>query len=129
LARLSAVGHFYHPLVWWFQGRLELQQELAADALAAPCVGGRERYLRALARLALRAAGPERRELSVSMTGTLLRRVAMLQARDGDTRRAGSVWARLLLLGLLTGVVLGVSALRSPAQKGRADARATDAPG
>ncbi len=46
LARLGVALHFYHPLVYWLADRLRLQQELAADALAAPLVGGREPYLR-----------------------------------------------------------------------------------
>ena len=35
LARLGVALHFYHPLVYWLAARLHLQQELAADALAA----------------------------------------------------------------------------------------------
>src|SRR5262249_47446930 len=40
LARLSVALHFYHPLVRWLAGRLQLQQELAADALGALGAGG-----------------------------------------------------------------------------------------
>ncbi|MGL4463662.1 MAG: M56 family metallopeptidase, partial [Planctomycetia bacterium] len=39
VARLAVVLHFYHPLVHWLADRLRLEQELAADALAASIVG------------------------------------------------------------------------------------------
>ena len=45
LARLGLALHFYHPLLYWLAGRLRLQQELAADGLAAPLAGGRDAYL------------------------------------------------------------------------------------
>src|SRR2546421_256342 len=41
LARLAVVLNSYHPLVLWMAGRLQLQQELAADALGARFAGGR----------------------------------------------------------------------------------------
>ena len=57
VARVAMALYFYHPLVHWLAGRLQLEQELAADALGAPFAGGKARYLRSLSRLALRQDG------------------------------------------------------------------------
>ncbi len=57
LARLAVVLNFYHPLVRFMAGRLQLQQEQAADAMSAQFAGGRARYLLALSSLALRQDG------------------------------------------------------------------------
>ena len=57
VARLAVSLHFYHPLVYWMAGRLQLQQELAADAVGARFARGRGPYLLALSRLALRQEG------------------------------------------------------------------------
>src|SRR5439155_1554329 len=73
VARFSVALHFYHPLAHWLAARLHLQQELAADALGACHAGGRQAYLRALARLALRqeetvCTGPARAFLPARKT-------------------------------------------------------------
>jgi hypothetical protein len=127
LARLSVAVHFYHPLVYWLAGRLQLQQELAADALAAPVAGGRRPYLFALAQLALRQEGrpvvwPARTFLSTH--GTLMRRILMLRAKEAARGGWASVPARSLLAALMLGLALGVSALRGPAPGVAADAPA-----
>ncbi|HEY7155231.1 MAG TPA: M56 family metallopeptidase, partial [Gemmataceae bacterium] len=132
LARISLAIHFYHPLAYWLAGRLQLQQELAADAFGAACLGGRERYLRTLARLLLREdvrppRWPARTFLSPS--GTLLRRIDMLRVKDGSSRQRlpRSATAFLVLVLALAGV--GISALRGPARESkevRADAQETN---
>jgi len=53
-AQLGLVLHFYHPLMHWLVNSLRLEQELAADALAAGIVGGPRRYLHAIGELALK---------------------------------------------------------------------------
>jgi beta-lactamase regulating signal transducer with metallopeptidase domain len=132
LAQISLAIHFYHPLAYWLAGRLQLQQELAADAFGAACLGGRERYLRTLARLLLREdvrppCWPARTFLSPS--GTLLRRIDMLRVKDGSSRQRlpRSATAFLVLVLALSGV--GISALRGPARESkevRADAQETN---
>jgi hypothetical protein len=109
---------FYHPLVHWLGGRLQIHQELAADALAAPFAGGRTLYLQALARMALRQADrpsgwPARTFLSGP--GTLMRRIRMLREMQNVSVSLSPRWARLIVAGILTTVVVGVSPLRSPA--------------
>jgi beta-lactamase regulating signal transducer with metallopeptidase domain len=120
LARISLVVHFYHPLAYWLAGRLQFQQELAADALAASCVGGRGPYLRALAQLLLRQDDrpprwPARTFLSPS--GTLLRRIGMLRVKDDSPRRTLSRLASALLFLVPTGGAVAISALRGSAQQ------------
>ena len=81
-AQIGLVFHFYHPLVHWLANRLRLEQELAADAMAAQIVGGPRVYLNAIGELALRHSSepvgwpahsflPTRR--------TFLRRIEMLR--------------------------------------------------
>ena len=81
-AQIGLVFHFYHPLVHWLANRLRLEQELAADAMAAQIVGGSRVYLNAIGELALRHSSepvgwpahsflPTRR--------TFLRRIEMLR--------------------------------------------------
>ena len=82
VAQVCVVLHFYHPLVHWLASRLRLEQELAADALAAQIVGGSRAYLHAIGELALKQTSesvgwpahtflPTRR--------TFLRRIEMLR--------------------------------------------------
>ena len=53
VAEVGRVLHFYHPLMHWLANRLRLEQELAADAVAARHIGGQRRYLCILAEMAL----------------------------------------------------------------------------
>jgi hypothetical protein len=120
VARLGVALHFYHPLVYWLAARLHLQQELAADALGAAHSGGRGPYLKALARLALRQDGrpvgwPARTFLSPN--GTLMRRVHMLRSKDRFPPARLYRTGRALAVAVLAVVAVGVSSLRSPAQK------------
>ena len=68
LAQSALLTQFYHPLSHWLAGRVRLDQELAADALAAELVGDRAAYLRSLAAVALAAspAGTSPRSASVA---------------------------------------------------------------
>jgi beta-lactamase regulating signal transducer with metallopeptidase domain len=118
VALLGRALHFYHPLARGLTGRLRLRQELAADSLAAALVGGRELYVRALARLALRAegrpaAGPARLLLS-ARGGYLVRRIQML--RNKEEARPLSRGMRGALFGALVAVAALTSALRVPAE-------------
>jgi beta-lactamase regulating signal transducer with metallopeptidase domain len=116
LARVAVAVHWYHPLLHWLAGRLRLQQEMAADDVAARCVGGRASYLAALARLALQAGGrPTRWPVAAmfSKPGTLMRRIAMLRANEP---MRPPVPGRALAVGLVALCAVGLSALRGPAR-------------
>lgn len=108
--------HFYHPLVHWLIGRLRLEQELAADALAAPFAGGTSSYLNALAAMALRQSGrplnwPARAFLPTR--DTLLRRIEMLRRPQflADSLFARPVRYAAVVMMLLAG--MAVAGLRS----------------
>ena len=117
LAKFAAALHAYHPLVHWLAARLRLEQELAADALAARVSGGRETYLFTLAQMALRqddhrvawAARP-----FLPSRGTLLRRIEML-SENKRMRNVAVTPPRAAALAALAGLIaLIVSGVRAP---------------
>lgn len=82
MTQLGVAAFFYHPLVHWLSRRFRLEQELAADAMAAQVTGGREKYLSHLANLALRTATPAIRwpaHAFIPTRSTFLRRLEMLR--------------------------------------------------
>lgn len=119
LARLSVALHFYNPLAHWLAGRLQLQQELAADAEGASCVGGTKAYLQAVARLALRQdrwlrCWPARAFLTSG--GTWKRRIAMLQSLKPMNEGRWSPLLGWCTAAALLAVAVGASALRGAAE-------------
>jgi beta-lactamase regulating signal transducer with metallopeptidase domain len=113
LAQLGLLLHFYHPLIHWLANRLRLEQELAADALAAQIVGGSRVYLDAIGELALKHSSepvgwpahsflPTRR--------TFLRRIEML--RDLKLLSGGGSgimrWATTIGMVTVTVIVIGL---------------------
>ncbi|MDR3635457.1 MAG: M56 family metallopeptidase [Isosphaeraceae bacterium] len=117
VARLALALNAFHPLVRWMAGRLQLQQELAADALGARYAGGRARYLVALSQLVLEQDGrspswPVRAFLP--RRGALIRRIAMLRD-EGKTAAFGRAWRIVSAAGLL-GLTVAVGLLRGPAR-------------
>ena len=114
LAQLGLVLHFYHPLVHWLVRRMRLEQELAADAMAAKLVGGANVYLKAIGELALtqskeRVAWPVQAFLPTR--GTFLKRIEMLRGMGTISDRVPCAW-RLGSLGVLVGVMLLAVGLR-----------------
>ncbi len=109
LAQASLALHFYHPLVHWLVSRLRLEQELAADALAAGVAGGDRNYLQTLAELALRQTErplgwPARTFLPTP--GTFMRRIEMLRdTQQGRTGKHGGWRRRLAVVVLIAGTV------------------------
>lgn len=113
IAQLSLVVHFYHPLVHWLSGRLRLEQELAADSVAARIAGGERNYLKVLAKLALehqdRFVGWPARPF-LPTRHTFLRRLEML--RDGKSKSQGSQrigrWFAIAAIGMASIVLVGL---------------------
>ncbi len=103
--QLFVVVQFYHPLAHWLAARLRLDQELAADAVAAELAGGRDVYLASLAGLALQRAD-ERLSWSAQAflptRGSFLRRIEMLR----ETRRSSGGGQHQLLRPLIVGLLL-----------------------
>jgi beta-lactamase regulating signal transducer with metallopeptidase domain len=115
LAQASLALHFYHPLVHWLVYRLRLEQELAADALAAAVVGGQQTYLHTLAEMALRQSErplgwPARTFLPTQ--GTFMRRIEML--RDAKSTSGGQprVWPRYLAVATIVVGAMVIAGLR-----------------
>lgn len=118
VARLAVAVHFYHPLVRWLASRLQLEQELAADATAAQLLGDRQQYLTCLASLALatpahRLAGPAR--TLIPSRSLLMRRVEMLRTTAASQSPRNSSRLRLGGVGLLGLVALAIAGIRGPA--------------
>lgn len=115
LAEAVLVVQAYQPLMYWLHGRLILEQELAADRAAAGLCGGPAAYLRTLSTLALRGdIRSERTTLAPVLTGLLLRRIEMLQTKDGRTVSTTQLWNWLISGGLAAAVAL-VAGLQLPA--------------
>jgi beta-lactamase regulating signal transducer with metallopeptidase domain len=116
IARGAVVVHFYHPLVRWFASRLQLDQELAADAAAVRLLGDRQQYLHALANLALATpmhhiAGPAR--TFIPGRSLLVRRVEMLRTNsmprsESRRRNRAARWTALSTLAVLALAIAGV---------------------
>jgi hypothetical protein len=118
LARVAVALHWYHPLVRWLAARLELRQEMAADARAAAACHGRPAYLKCLAGLALRA---DARPLALAPTflsrpRTLFRRIAMLRVTDDAATRSRR-WPAAVV-ALLAAAALGLHGTRPEALAG-----------
>jgi hypothetical protein len=118
VARFAVALHGYHPLVRWLAARLELRQEMAADAVAAGPCGGRTAYMKCLAGLALKA---DARPIGIvptflSRPRTLLRRIAMLRVTD-DTASRRRRWPALAV-ALLAAAALGLHGSRPQALAG-----------
>jgi hypothetical protein len=115
VGQLAVAAHFYHPLVHWLGRRLRLEQEFAADRLAARVFGSHRRYATVLAGLALRPKHPTRSiaGLGVFMSRPLLmRRIAMLHESKSDERWPSPFVGSLsfALLVCATSIALGLRA-------------------
>ncbi|MFO1093726.1 MAG: M56 family metallopeptidase [Planctomycetaceae bacterium] len=121
-AQCGLMLHFYHPLMHWLAQRLRLEQELSADAAAAPLAGGSRTYLTTLAALAVRHAArpvPWPVRAFLPAPGTLLRRIDMLRNSDGSTLRA-SRWRTGLAVTLVVVCAAVVAGLRPSAKQTQA---------
>ena len=118
LAQVALALHFYHPMVHWLVARLRLEQELAADGVAAELSGGRRWYLKTLAAMALdqedkNVVWPAR--AFVPARTAFLRRIVVLRNFHHPIRTAsGRSRALAALCVMLAG--LAVAGLRPPIQ-------------
>jgi hypothetical protein len=121
VSQIGVVLHFYHPLVHWLNWRLRLEQELAADALAAPAAGGQRAYLRVLADMTLQQHAPSRMhpaQAFLPSRGNFMRRIEMLRDQRVSQKlsvvRQGAAWAVLSAAGLLILGLRGPSLVAEP---------------
>jgi beta-lactamase regulating signal transducer with metallopeptidase domain len=108
------------PLVVWLRWQLTLAQELAADELAAAAIGSRAEYLQAITRLALKQ---DRRCIDGSVaallpvfSGFLLRRIAMLRAKDGRASRGLRQPLQWSAMGIVIFAAIATTAIRGLAE-------------
>lgn len=138
LAQIGLALHFYHPLVHWLVARLRLEQELAADAVAAELTGGRHSYLTTLAAMALdqedrNVVWPARAFLPAKTA--FLRRIVVLR-NSHRPARAASATSRAVAVACMILAGIFVAGLRPPAasqaiaqQPGSSDEEVPSAPG
>lgn len=117
LAQLGLILHFYNPMVHWLSERMKLEQELAADAIAARLAGGQRDYLRVLATLAIdhqnnHVGWPARAFLPTR--NSFLRRLEMLRASRALSA-GSSVVGRLGVLTFITAITVALITLRPEA--------------
>lgn len=110
LSQLSVVLHFYNPLIHWWSTRLRLEQELAADTVAAGLAGGQRHYGRVLAKLALEHQNhnvgcPAR--AFVPTRHTFLSRLQMLRGSKVRPARR-TLMERLAAMGILAIAVVAL---------------------
>ena len=112
LSQLPLVAHYYHPLVHWLVNRLRLEQELAADDVAARLFGRRSQYAKVLAGLALGITPPRGLFTTLGLFMSrpfLMRRIAMLrQTAQPDRFSHQSRMFVLLLWGLAAASAVGL---------------------
>ena len=130
VSQVATVPHFYHPLVHWLGRRLRLEQELAADDLAARTLGSRRRYADALAGLALGArmpAGPLT-TLGLFMSRPLLMRRIVMLRNPTVRRRHSKGFSYFFALAVVALAAAGAAGLRAASPtKDDVDAPATSA--
>jgi regulation of enolase protein 1 (concanavalin A-like superfamily)/Zn-dependent protease with chaperone function len=111
-AQLGLLLHYYHPFVHWLVNRLRLEQELAADAMAARVIGDSQTYLRAIGELALN----QRSEpvgwavhAFLPTQRTFLRRIEMLRDPKNMARRASlnGRWGTTICVAVVTLLAAG----------------------
>jgi hypothetical protein len=117
VGRFGLALHFYHPLLHWIVARLQLQQELATDALAARLAGGQRECLRVLSRMALRMeksrpAWPATAFLREK--GHLIRRIHVLKEQHPMKDGSLPLATRGITIAVLVAIGLGAAAVRIP---------------
>lgn len=107
LAQVAVAINFFHPFAHAIIARLRLNQELAADAMAANVIGGSRTYVEILASLALRqpmVRTPGPAQAFLPPRRMFVRRLEMLS----NMKVRGSGWSRLQTL-LASGAVIAAT--------------------
>lgn len=107
LAQVAVAINFFHPFAHAIIARFRLNQELAADALAANVIGGSQQYVEILASLALRqplVRTPGPAQAFLPPRRMFVRRLEMLS----NMKVRGIGWSRLYTL-LASGTVIAAT--------------------
>ena len=108
-AQVFVAVQCFHPLAHWLSGRLRLEQELAADSVAAEIAGGQDAYLTSLAGLALKLANHRvswSAQAFLPTRRSFLRRIEMLRDKPrivtrGHRRLQPIIVGTLMLVGII----------------------------
>ena len=125
-AQAALAISYFHPLAHWLMRRFRLDQELAADRLAAPLAGGRQCYLESLAELALRHTDRQPFGPTLALFSShrmLIRRLQMLRHLRLQSSRGASALGVLAAGCLLAAAVTAVTirpAVAQPQEKPQA---------
>ncbi|MGE0760482.1 MAG: M56 family metallopeptidase, partial [Pirellulaceae bacterium] len=128
IAQLALALYWYHPGMHQLVRRLQLQQEIAADALAVMTTQDPHRYLKVLAAMWLRhddflIAGLAQRFLAT--TSTFSTRIAMLRVKDGPSTPGISRWLRNCIIAVSAGSTLLTATFRTGAADERPSSELT----
>jgi beta-lactamase regulating signal transducer with metallopeptidase domain len=105
--RLVQLVAGWHPAVWWLQRQLEVEREIACDAVAARITGGERAFAACLTRVAAFQAGRRRAAHALGVASSCLgRRVVRLLAAP-----AAPPGGRARLLAVPAGAVIASCAL------------------
>ncbi len=99
---------FFHPAVWWMEGRLSLEREMACDDAVLKDVADARSYAECLAHIAERSflrRGLAMAQAAVSRVRQTSRRVARILKFDSSAgTREGKLWAVLATAVTITGL-------------------------
>jgi beta-lactamase regulating signal transducer with metallopeptidase domain len=117
---------FFHPLVWWIEGRLSLEREVACDDAVLVQTDSPRTYAQCLARVAEKSF--LRRQIAlaqaaVSRLHQLSSRVA--QILDIDRPKTTRLWKPAIPLVALSAVLCGFSMRQAPVLVGFAEERSS----
>jgi beta-lactamase regulating signal transducer with metallopeptidase domain len=118
LQRIVETLLFYHPAVWWISGRIRVERELCADALAVALTGKRLEYVQALERVAAVRQADIRPLAAAYMKGEpnmrLLHRIKRLLGQP--TSEGSRLWSAGFIALALPVALWAVAAVGTQAQ-------------
>ncbi|QEG24522.1 M56 family metallopeptidase [Mariniblastus fucicola] len=119
VSQICRVVHFFNPVVRWMTSQMRLQQELAADRVAARVTSGATEYTRTLASLALRQDDLNHPVVSMFLPqkDDFIQRIKMLQQQHSAHSPSAGWMIPVLTLGLavaICGIRLPTTTLAEP---------------
>ncbi len=118
---------FFHPVVWWLEGRLALEREMACDDLVLAATSSPRAYAECLVALAEKTFGRRSLELAqAAVNGMRHTSLRIQQILDGNRTGATRVWKPAVALALASAMACFVSASQAPELIGFVSSEAQD---
>src|SRR5271165_6395166 len=108
---------FFHPAVWFIEGRLSIEREMACDDAVLAAQFSPRAYAESLLGLAEKSflrRGVELAQAAVSHVQQLKTRIIAILRKDKDRQGSGRVWKPAIALMAVAGVVSMCSVSRGP---------------